>query len=125
MKVETNAEQLADKTLQRPRKTGARFTNSNIAPDEHLQPNLSMDFDGKRDRWNGYDLDQHKHIVEEFQKIEEVRAGKMPITAAAADNKKLSRFWYSSQLEGEVIVDYISVLLLAVNALPYSLFRMW
>ena len=84
-----------------------------------------MDFDGKRDRWNGYDLDQHKHIVEEFQKIEEVRAGKMPITAAAADNKMLSRFWYSSQLEGEVIVDYISVLLLAVNALPYSLFRMW
>ena len=74
LKAGTNAKQLADKTLQRPRKTGARFTNSNIAPDEHLQPNLSMDFDGKRDRWNGYSLDEHKKIVEEFQKIEEVEA---------------------------------------------------
>ena len=31
-----------------------------------------MDFDGKRDRWNGYSLDKHQEIVEEFQKIEEV-----------------------------------------------------
>ena len=85
-----------------------------------------MDFDGKRDRWNGYDLDQHKHIVEEFQKIEEVRTGKMPITAAA-DNKTLSRFWYSSHLEGGggVIVDQISVLLLAVSALRHNLLRMY
>ncbi len=39
--------------LERPRKVGAKFSGSNFAPDEHLQPKLNMDFDGKRDRWNG------------------------------------------------------------------------
>jgi hypothetical protein len=46
--------------LERPRKIGAKFTNSNFAPDEFVQPNLSMSFDGKRDRWNGYDNFQHQ-----------------------------------------------------------------
>ena len=40
--------------LQRPRKVGAKYTGLDIAPDEYVQPNLQLDFDGKRDRWNGY-----------------------------------------------------------------------
>lgn len=36
--------------MERPRKVGAKFTNVNIAPDEFTQPELSMDYDGKRDR---------------------------------------------------------------------------
>lgn len=36
--------------MERPRKVGAKFTNSEIASDEYVQPDLSIDFDGKRDR---------------------------------------------------------------------------
>lgn len=39
--------------LERPRKVGARYSNRDIAPDDLQQPNLNMNFDGKRDRWNG------------------------------------------------------------------------
>ena len=41
--------------LERPRKIGAKFTGANFAPDEFVQPTLDPSFDGKRDRWNGYD----------------------------------------------------------------------
>lgn len=58
--------------LQRPRKLGAKFTGQDIAPDEYIQPKLDFDFDGKRDRWNGYDPSEHAAIVEDFQKLEEV-----------------------------------------------------
>ena len=46
--------------LERPRKIGAKFTSSNFAPDEFVQPNLSLTVDGKRDRWNGYDNFAHQ-----------------------------------------------------------------
>ncbi|XP_076240381.1 pre-mRNA-splicing factor Slu7 [Calliopsis andreniformis] len=59
--------------MERPRKIGAKYTNANIAPDEFSQPELSMDYDGKRDRWAGYDPSEHRAIVEEYQKIEEAK----------------------------------------------------
>lgn len=59
--------------LERPRKVGAKFTNAQIAYDEFEQPNLNPDFDGKRDRWAGYDPTNHREIVEEYQKIEEAK----------------------------------------------------
>ncbi|EZA58552.1 Pre-mRNA-splicing factor SLU7 [Ooceraea biroi] len=59
--------------MERPRKVGAKFTNSKIAADEFTQPELSMDYDGKRDRWAGYDPSEHRAIVEEYQKIEEAK----------------------------------------------------
>lgn len=59
--------------MERPRKVGAIFTNYKIAPDEFTQPELSMDYDGKRDRWAGYDPSEHRAIVEEYQKVEEAK----------------------------------------------------
>jgi len=59
--------------FERPRKIGAIHNSINIAPDEHVQPELNQDFDGKRDRWAGYDPNQHKAIVEQYQKIEEAK----------------------------------------------------
>ncbi len=49
--------------LERPRKIGAKFSQTNFAPDEFVQPNLSLSFDGKRDRWNGYDNFAHQEVV--------------------------------------------------------------
>ncbi|XP_064601916.1 pre-mRNA-splicing factor SLU7-like [Liolophura sinensis] len=59
--------------VERPRKVGAKYTGENIAPDEFLQPKLDFDFDGKRDRWNGYDPEQHQKIIEDYAKIEEAK----------------------------------------------------
>lgn len=59
--------------LERPRKVGAKFTNAAICYDEFVQPNLNHDFDGKRDRWAGYDPKSHREIIEEYQKIEEAK----------------------------------------------------
>ncbi|XP_076148678.1 pre-mRNA-splicing factor SLU7 isoform X1 [Alosa pseudoharengus] len=56
--------------LERPRKVGAKFTGTGMAPDEHDQITLSLDYDGKRDRWNGYDPDDHMRIVEEYSKVD-------------------------------------------------------
>ncbi|MEQ2190978.1 hypothetical protein XENOCAPTIV_016806 [Xenoophorus captivus] len=55
---------------QRPRKVGAKFTGTEIAPDEHSQVQLALDYDGKRDRWNGYDPEEHQRIVEEYAKVD-------------------------------------------------------
>lgn len=52
---------------------GAKFTGQAIAADEFAQPNLAVDYDGKRDRWNGYDPSEHRAIIEEFQKVEDAK----------------------------------------------------
>jgi pre-mRNA-processing factor SLU7 len=59
--------------LERPRKVGARFTGQSIAPDEVLHGDIDLDYDGKRDRWNGYDPAQYKSILEEYRKVEEAK----------------------------------------------------
>eukprot|EP00079_Xenopus_tropicalis_P034548 XP_017948319.1 PREDICTED: pre-mRNA-splicing factor SLU7 isoform X2 [Xenopus tropicalis] len=56
--------------FERPRRVGAKFTGANIAPDEHDQPQLMLDYDGKRDRWNGYNPEEHMRIVEEHAKVD-------------------------------------------------------
>uniref|UniRef100_A0A8C2XBM0 Pre-mRNA-splicing factor SLU7 n=1 Tax=Cyclopterus lumpus TaxID=8103 RepID=A0A8C2XBM0_CYCLU len=56
--------------LERPRKVGARYTGNGIAPDEHSQVQLDLDYDGKRDRWNGYNPEEHHRIVEEYAKVD-------------------------------------------------------
>ncbi|VDQ08215.1 unnamed protein product [Trichobilharzia regenti] len=59
--------------LERPRKVGAKYTGLDIAPDEYQQVTLELDYEGKRDRWNGYDPSEHKKIFEEYQRLEEAR----------------------------------------------------
>lgn len=75
--------------MERPRKIGAKFTGAKIAPDEFVQPDLSVSYDGKRDRWSGYDPAEHKAIIEEFQKLEEakrqLRADKLSADDVAAE----------------------------------------
>lgn len=59
--------------LERPRKISAKYSGSLIAHDEFLLTNQAEDYDGKRDRWSGYDPSQHREIVEEYQKVEEAK----------------------------------------------------
>lgn len=39
--------------VERPRKRGAKFTNSDFKPDEFLHE-VALSYEGKRDIWNGY-----------------------------------------------------------------------
>lgn len=58
--------------LSRPRAKGAKWTGKDIQADEVLQ-DLKLDWDAKRDRWNGYDASEYKHIVDEYNQMEELR----------------------------------------------------
>ena len=58
--------------LERPRKKGAKFTNKDIAPDEVIQE-VSIGYDAKRDRWNGYDAAEHAKIYDEYGALEAAR----------------------------------------------------
>ncbi|MGH0124690.1 UNVERIFIED_CONTAM: hypothetical protein FKN15_033342 [Acipenser sinensis] len=98
--------------LERPRRVGAKFTGTAIAADEHSQLQLSLDYDGKRDRWNGYDAEEHMRIVEEYAKVdlakrtlkaqkmqEELASGKL--TEQANSRKQWGDGEHNSQAERE------------------------
>jgi pre-mRNA-processing factor SLU7 len=42
--------------IERPRKVGAKFTGKDIGQDEVIS-HVKLNYEGKRDRWNGYDPD--------------------------------------------------------------------
>lgn len=60
----------------RPRKKGAAKTNEDIMPDEVIPQQMTLDYDGKRDRWAGYDAAQYMQVVEEYDKLDEMRRKK-------------------------------------------------
>jgi len=66
--------------VYRPRKKKAKYNPINIAPEEHIQlqdPNAqSYTFDGKRDRWNNYNIANHQLIIERHRKVEQFRRHK-------------------------------------------------
>lgn len=58
--------------LERPRKVGAKWTNKHIAPDEKIET-FELDYDGKRDRWNGYDASTYARVIERYEARDEAR----------------------------------------------------
>ncbi|XP_047341276.1 pre-mRNA-splicing factor SLU7 [Impatiens glandulifera] len=58
--------------MERPRKMGAKWTDKNIAPDEKVE-SFELDYDGKRDRWNGYDAASYAYIIERYEARDEAR----------------------------------------------------
>ncbi|PIO58145.1 zinc knuckle, partial [Teladorsagia circumcincta] len=95
--------------FERPRKLGAAKTGDDIAPDDHVQPNLLLGFDAKRDRWNGFDPSSHEQcimgcpdcivfeVITEFEHLEEtrkaikaeqIRAGLLDPEKGGADDDK-------------------------------------
>ena len=64
--------------VERPRKIGAKYTNRDIARDEINTNNqgIKLNYEGKRDRWNGYDNDQYKANVDEWNMIAQIEKEK-------------------------------------------------
>jgi pre-mRNA-processing factor SLU7 len=58
--------------VERPRKVGAKFTSSNIMPDEVIT-SVELDYEGKHDRWNGYDTSKHFALMDTYSKVEQLR----------------------------------------------------
>ncbi|EGG23301.1 putative RNA splicing factor [Cavenderia fasciculata] len=60
---------------ERPRKVGAKFSNDDIKADEVVQT-LDLDYDGKRDPYNGYDPDSFKEVVDLYERADAARKKK-------------------------------------------------
>lgn len=58
--------------MERPRKLGAKWTNKHIAPDEKVE-SFELDYDGKRDRWNGYDAATYARVIDSYETRDEAR----------------------------------------------------
>ncbi|KAM4127356.1 hypothetical protein ACJW30_02G084300 [Castanea mollissima] len=58
--------------MERPRKKGAKWTSMHIAPDEKIET-FELDYDGKRDRWNGYDAASYARVIERYEARDEAR----------------------------------------------------
>lgn len=58
--------------MERPRAVGAKLNGKNLMPDEYIET-LELDYDGKRDRWNGFQPDDYKDVIEEWEKVETER----------------------------------------------------
>ncbi len=52
---------------------GAWKSGTDIRPDEIVHSELKLSYDGKRDRYNGYDPAAHKLVVERYEKAEAER----------------------------------------------------
>ncbi|KAJ1823084.1 mRNA splicing protein [Coemansia sp. RSA 2599] len=58
--------------VERPRKKGARWTGRDLKADEAVVQ-VALDYDAKRDRWNGYDAEEHRRLMGEWELVEEAR----------------------------------------------------
>jgi pre-mRNA-processing factor SLU7 len=59
--------------VERPRAKGARLTGADIAADEAVQA-VALDYEGKHDRYNGYDANEYARVVERFDAVEALKA---------------------------------------------------
>ena len=53
---------------------GRSKDGKNIAADELVQDQIALGFDGKRDRYNGYDAEDYGRVVDRYEKAEALKA---------------------------------------------------
>lgn len=58
--------------VERPRHVGAKFNGKNLMPDEHIE-DLDLDWEGKRDRWNGFQAEDYAEVQQEWERVEQER----------------------------------------------------
>ncbi|KAI0162205.1 putative mRNA splicing protein [Xylariaceae sp. FL1272] len=58
--------------LERPRAIGARWSGKDIQADAVVQ-DVQLGWDAKRDRWNGYEAKEYRHVVNRYNQMEELR----------------------------------------------------
>ena len=63
--------------VERPRKMRARWSGKDIQADE-VVTKVDMSYEGKRDRWNGYDPQEHDKIVAAYEQMEALQTAMQP-----------------------------------------------
>lgn len=58
--------------MERPRKTGAKYSGKDMKPDERIEE-FALGFDAKRDRWNGYNPLEQLQTIKDWELVEEER----------------------------------------------------
>ncbi|KAF3684147.1 putative myb-related protein Myb4-like [Capsicum annuum] len=58
--------------MERPHKLEEKWTGKHIAPGEKIE-HFELDYGGKRDRWNGYDISSYAHVSELYEVRDEAR----------------------------------------------------
>lgn len=90
---------------ERPRKRGARFTGTNFGHDEYINE-VPLDYEGKRDRWNGYQPEMGKRLIYEYEKLEEqkekIRQEKIKNAKTDRERKQLEK---DEDLEEDISSD--------------------
>lgn len=80
--------------VERPRAVTAKQNGKNLMPDEYIQE-LKLDYDGKRDRWNGYQPEDYKQVIEDWERIEgerrRVKAAEMEERAKLKERLKAQK----------------------------------
>ncbi|KAI3977469.1 hypothetical protein MKX01_000382 [Papaver californicum] len=62
----------AKSCMERPRKKGAKWTNMYIMPDELIEI-IELDYEAKRDRWNGFDPSSYARVIDTYEARVEAR----------------------------------------------------
>eukprot|EP00123_Amoebidium_parasiticum_P007998 comp18511_c0_seq1/m.19907 comp18511_c0_seq1/g.19907 ORF comp18511_c0_seq1/g.19907 comp18511_c0_seq1/m.19907 type:complete len:528 (-) comp18511_c0_seq1:78-1661(-) len=57
---------------ERPRKIGGKWTGDDLQRDEVVR-DINMNWDSKRDRWNGFNADDYQEIIEEYDKVDAMK----------------------------------------------------
>lgn len=80
--------------VERPRAVSAKISGKNLMPDEYIE-SLELDWDGKRDRWNGFQPDDYKEVIDEWEKVEgerrRVKAAEMEERAKLKERLKVQK----------------------------------
>lgn len=58
--------------FDRPRKVGAKWSGKHLKADDVVK-SVNLNWDAKRDRWNGYNPDDYLHVTRRYAAIEEER----------------------------------------------------
>ncbi|PXF46540.1 Pre-mRNA-splicing factor slu7 [Gracilariopsis chorda] len=72
--------------LERPRRRGAKLTGQGIRPDEVVGA-VELDFEGKRDRWNGYEESEFDNVRQRFEVLEQNRKKTQEVRGESAENE--------------------------------------
>ncbi|KNC82086.1 hypothetical protein SARC_05615 [Sphaeroforma arctica JP610] len=59
--------------MERPRGKGAKWTGEDIQKDEVVVNLDGLEFEVKRDRWNGYDNSDYQEVVDEFARVDKMK----------------------------------------------------
>ena len=76
--------------IERPRKVGAKYTGKGFARDVTITQ-VDLSYEGKRDRWNGYNPDKYKNVIQDWEALESERQKRRDQAKEDRDAKKQAK----------------------------------